>query len=244
MSHCIALYQDYVQNNGSLLMSLQNLGYQTLHVDAAGILSGALDHVDVLIVPGGADLYYCEKLKGDGNRMIRAFVENGGGYLGICAGAYYGCAALDWNKGEIKGARELGFIDATANGPIFDLIEDHDINKSWYASTTLQWNDRTFQTLYAAGPLFDTNDPDVNVLARYTDLENAPAVIGKKIGKGSVVLSSPHIEVTSGTFAAGRYAHRNESHAYEMAVSQGLQGHDATQKEFFDFVLKTLIKGA
>ena len=39
-----------------------------------------------IVFPGGADSPYQEKLQGEGNRVIRQFVEEGGWYLGFCAG--------------------------------------------------------------------------------------------------------------------------------------------------------------
>ena len=51
------------------------------------IRRGELDKVDVLFIPGGcakADMLFLEK---KGRRKIKEFVYNGGGYVGICAGA-------------------------------------------------------------------------------------------------------------------------------------------------------------
>lgn len=234
----IAVYQDYVHNTGSLLMTLQNCGVTIRHVDAGGITGGALEGASVLVMPGGADLFYCEKLNGAGNAAIRAFVEAGGGYLGICAGAYYGCSQLDWNAGEIAGGRELGFIDAVATGPVTAFIENGDITKSWYGAVVLDVPaSPSFRALYAAGPLFKNLAGDTDVLARYADLAGAPAVIGRRVGRGHVVLSSPHIECTSASFASGRYRHRAASATHEARVAAELAGHDAAQLAFFKAML-------
>jgi len=238
----IAVYQDYVHNNGSLLMALQTLGHDVLFVDAAAITQGELTQskADALIMPGGADLYYCEKLNGAGNAAIRAFVEAGGGYLGICAGAYYGCSALDWDNNAIGGGRELGFVDAVATGPILQFIQNGDIKQSWYGAPSISWGDRRFKTLYAAGPVFENPQGDIDVLAQYDDLGGAPAVIGRRVGRGYAVLSSPHIEAFGDTFAAGRYAHNNANYAHEQNVAAQLQADIETQRDFFAFILKTL----
>jgi glutamine amidotransferase-like uncharacterized protein len=45
------------------------------------------DDAVLLAVPGGADLPFCKALNGAPNERIRRFVEEGGAYLGICAGA-------------------------------------------------------------------------------------------------------------------------------------------------------------
>ena len=228
----VAVYQDYVHNNGSLAFMLQDLGVPFRFVNH----ESALDGFSVLIMPGGADLYYCEKLDGAGNARIRNFVEQGGGYIGICAGAYYGCTSLDWCAGEIAGTRELGFIDACAEGPIPDFMQDGDTNHSWYGAPMLVTDAGTFPTLYAAGPTFKNLESDVDVLARYES--HGPAVIGKGVGLGYAVLSSPHVEVTATHFAAGRYTHNSPFAAYEAEVAKKLAGFDRMQQNFFKFVLQ------
>lgn len=228
----VAVYQDYVHNNGSLAMMLQDLGITFKYVNA----DDALDGFSVLVMPGGADLYYCEKLNSQGNRRIRAFIEAGGGYLGICAGAYYGCTTLDWNNGEIAGGRELGLIDACAIGPVLEFIEDGDIKKSWYAAPEIKTDLGTFPTLYAAGPVFTNIKDDVDVLASYA--AHGPAVIGRRVGRGYAVLSSPHIEVAGKHFAAGRYTHNSPRATHEAAVAKKLAGFDGMQQKFFKSILQ------
>lgn len=76
----------------------------------------------LFVMPGGADIPYCKDLNGAGNEHIRAFVDQGGRYLGICAGAYYGCAAIEFSKGtdiEVIGARELNFYPGLGIGPTY-----------------------------------------------------------------------------------------------------------------------------
>ena len=75
----------------------------------------------LFVMPGGADLPFCAALNGAPNQRIRQFVERGGAYLGICAGAYYACRKIAFHagtEGAICGPRELGFLDALATtGP-------------------------------------------------------------------------------------------------------------------------------
>lgn len=81
------------------------------------------DHCSLLIMPGGRDLPYVNKLQGRGNRNISDFVRNGGSYLGICAGAYYGCSLVQFAQGdpflEVVGPRELAFFPGASQGPVF-----------------------------------------------------------------------------------------------------------------------------
>jgi glutamine amidotransferase-like uncharacterized protein len=50
------------------------------------------------------------------------FVSQGGGYLGLCAGAYYACARVEFEPGtrlEVVGDRELAFFPGIAQGAAF-----------------------------------------------------------------------------------------------------------------------------
>ena len=65
------------------------------------INEGALADVDVLVVPGGGGSRQYLNMGGEGRRKVQEFVANGGGYVGICAGAYlitetpnYACLAM------------------------------------------------------------------------------------------------------------------------------------------------------
>jgi biotin--protein ligase len=63
--------------------------YTAIKLSAEDVVSGEWTRNLVGIVfPGGRDSPYHEKLEGDGNKLIRRFVEEGGWYLGICAGKH------------------------------------------------------------------------------------------------------------------------------------------------------------
>lgn len=80
----------------------------------------------LFIMPGGADLPYCAYLHGSGNASIRQFIEQGGGYLGLCAGAYYACRRVEFEIGtplEVQGDRELCLFDLVAKGSAFKRFD-------------------------------------------------------------------------------------------------------------------------
>ncbi len=54
----------------------------------------------LVIFPGGRDLPYHQRLQGEGNARISHYVREGGRFLGLCAGAYYGAALSNSIKGE------------------------------------------------------------------------------------------------------------------------------------------------
>lgn len=96
--------------------------------EAGELTSGKwMDSCGLLVMPGGRDLPYVAKLQGTGNRHIRDFVRNGGGYLGLCAGGYYGASFVEFAKGdavfEVVGERELAFFPGVAQGPLLPGFE-------------------------------------------------------------------------------------------------------------------------
>jgi biotin--protein ligase len=77
---------------------------------------------------GGRASPYAQKLNGEGNRRIRDYVENGGKYLGLCAGAYYAGAHVEFAQGtknEIIAERELGFFPEKVVGPALAEYDYH-----------------------------------------------------------------------------------------------------------------------
>jgi biotin--protein ligase len=66
----------------------------------------------LLVIPGGRDLPYVEELsvKTRVTKRIGEYVREGGRYLGICAGAYFGAKEVVFDQGgdmEVRGDREL-----------------------------------------------------------------------------------------------------------------------------------------
>ena len=80
------------------------------------------DQAAALIIPGGRDMPYHERLQGIPNARIKSYVMNGGSYLGICAGAYYGASSIEFDIGhplEVIAKRELHFFPGIARGPAY-----------------------------------------------------------------------------------------------------------------------------
>jgi glutamine amidotransferase-like uncharacterized protein len=221
----ILVYQDYVHNNGVLLRRLREtygagrVGY----CDASDILEGRLDgEITCFIMPGGADLYYCEKLSGAGNARIRAYVEQGGTYFGICAGAYYACRRIEWAKDEsehsICGDRELGFFKGTAIGPVYDLIENRNFSGSWNNVAMLNVGEVLCPAFYAGGPVFVPDDDSAYTTLATYNLPGAPAAfVEAPFGQGRAILSACHIEFTPELLKSATYDHRNPSPEWNHA---------------------------
>jgi putative intracellular protease/amidase len=125
-------------------------------VSADDVRAGVLDDYDVLVVSGGKATVQSKALGETGQDAVRAFVQSGGGYVGVCAGAYmaaseptrYGLGLAPvrcvdtkhWRRGkdqlvdvqaspafaELSGSSERGQKLYYANGPLLEPLEGRD----------------------------------------------------------------------------------------------------------------------
>ena len=85
-------------------------GYKTIEVTKLtprDIQNGELSRYNILAFTGGSGSKQSEGLGAKGREMVRAFVKEGGGYLGICAGVYLAATGFDWESLEIVNARQV-----------------------------------------------------------------------------------------------------------------------------------------
>lgn len=182
--------------------------YQANFIDAQALIHNNWAHAAALIIPGGADLPYCTKLNGAGNQRIRSYIEQGGAYIGICAGAYYASAMCDFHRGdksEVLGARELAFYPGTAVGPT--LAPYDAASESGMRTAQIQWHDGSMHQIYFNGGChFPQPHEEVKILGYYTNKQQRlpdygpnplPAIIKCHVGAGKALLSGVHIEYES-----------------------------------------------
>ena len=168
-----------------------------------------------IVFPGGADQGYCRTLNGAGNRRIRQFVENGGIYIGFCAGGYYGSRRCEFEVGnkllEVIGDRELAFYPGVNRGCAFTGFVYHSekgakatelkVDKTVLSSGAIP---NVFKSYYNGGGVFvdatKYKNRGVEVLASYVEPiaidsgEGTAAIVHCKVGKGAALLTGPHPE--------------------------------------------------
>lgn len=155
----------------------------------------------LLVIPGGADVPYHNVLHGLGTARIDNYVREGGCYLGICAGAYFGCARFEFLEptGSLFVAkRDLGFFPGAANGPVYESAFSY-TSSSGVLATPLVFADFPGESfsLFNGGCCFENAEhfPEICIEARYNNLLGKPAaIVSRRLDKGLVVLSGPHIE--------------------------------------------------
>ncbi|MEX0702446.1 MAG: BPL-N domain-containing protein [Planctomycetales bacterium] len=175
-------------------------------ITAAEIREGKLSGYDVILHPGGGARVQGNTLGDEGREKVRQFVRNGGGYVGICAGAYLATGEVD---------AYLGILDA-------DVVDfEHwargkgevEISLTPQGRQLLGADADRLKIEYAQGPLLapagKADLPDYEPLAKFETeiaLKGAPrgvmvgtsAIVTGRYGEGRIICFSPHPEKTKG----------------------------------------------
>ncbi|NLY38782.1 MAG: hypothetical protein GX044_05725 [Firmicutes bacterium] len=148
---------------------------------------------DAIWFPGGFSESYRHYISNHDN--LRAFVDEGGLFIGTCAGAYYASDIMLWlDEGEKLLDYPLKLFAGRAVGPhmrwgehaVLTLNPDLPVNEAF---------DQTIMAHYFDGPYFIPSDEqEVAVLAEYESHE-APAILSFDYGNGKVLLMGPHPEL-------------------------------------------------
>jgi glutamine amidotransferase-like uncharacterized protein len=181
-------------------------GFQVKSITAEQIREGALKNFDVLITPGGSASKQSSTLGEKGREAVKRFVTDGGGFIGICAGAYLASAEYPWS---------LGLLDAH----VLDRAHwargqgDVQLKLSRAGQNSLTADKEVCTIHYENGPLLGPGNKDdiedyESLAAFETEIRDNGAPVGAmkgttaiargKFGKGRVVCFSPHPEKTPG----------------------------------------------
>lgn len=155
------------------------------------------EETTLFIIPGGRDVPYDRNLRGVGTKQIRHFVENGGAFIGICAGAYFASREVIFEKGtslEVHETRELQFFPGAAIGTVFPSHRFEYGTERGAHAAPVQFEETLLPLYYNGGCYFSqAASHPVKVLGTYQ--EGEAAVISCKVGKGKALLSGVHFEV-------------------------------------------------
>lgn len=181
---------------------LRRLGHDCSQINASQVIEEEWENdADIFAIGGGADVPYHKKLSGKGTSKIARFVESGGCYLGICAGSYFGCSDIDFDRGgqlEVIEKRDLAFFPGTAVGPAYQK-PSYDPHSSASARVApIHWFEETTLPIFFNGGCYFRNahlSSSVEILARYVDLPGQPAsAVRCSVGKGNAILCGTHPE--------------------------------------------------
>ncbi|WP_397382506.1 BPL-N domain-containing protein [Prosthecobacter sp.] len=164
-----------------------------------------LSSYDVLVFPGGSGSGQSKGIGEAGLKNVREFVKQGGGYVGICGGAYLACSNFTWGLGILNAGT---VSNKWRRGQALLDLEPTLAGQKWLGDVK-----STFKVRYHNGPILTpaarTDIPAYNVVTVFkTEIAeygspagvqvNSPAHVISTFGKGRVFISSPHPENTPG----------------------------------------------
>ena len=174
------------------------MGYTVALMNAGRINNEGLDNFRILCVPGGNMYQYAQDISPGGKAKIRSFIRNGGGYIGICGGAYFASEKVIW-QGRQLSMTPLRIFPGTARGPINEVVPfpDYGMCKVDIVDPThpiTRSEPDSAWILYYWGPMLIPNkDANVAILGKY-DRGNQPAMIAFEYGLGRVFIIGTHPE--------------------------------------------------
>lgn len=163
--------------------------------------NNALGQATCLIIPGGRSLPFYECLGAAGNKAIIDFVNQGGRYVGLCAGAYYAAKETVFAEGlplELLLPGALNFFQGRAIGPVFAALDFAYQTEQGAAIIDITLNNsKKYAVYFNGGCYFELPEamPHTTLIARYDSNQKA-AIIACRVGKGCAVLSGVHPELS------------------------------------------------
>ena len=204
----VALYDDAGSFGQGIPRAMELIGKEPgmklSTITAEEIRKGKLGEFDVVLFTGGSGSKQGGALQPEGVKTVADFVKKGGGYVGICGGAFLACDGFSWSTNIIN-AKVIS--NKWKRGKATLQLELTDEGKKVFPALT-----EKFDCLYHNGPVVK---PAGNELAAYTPLAyfrtevaendtpagimvNTPAIAEGICGEGHVIMISPHPEQTPG----------------------------------------------
>ena len=196
------------------------------------IRDGALAQFDMVIFGGGSGSGQAGGLQEAGREAVRKFILGGGGYVGICAGAYLATSNYVWSLAVINADSIDRQHWKRGNGQL--EIELSPRGREFFSRPAAA----RLEIRFAQGPILAPGDkkdlPPYTVLAWYRTgigengadpktMIDTPAIIAGDCGKGRVIVSSPHPEQTDGLhdllLRAVRWTARREAAPSPAAIA-------------------------
>ncbi|MBO7684916.1 MAG: hypothetical protein J6V72_00935 [Kiritimatiellae bacterium] len=179
-----------------------------LHLlDGAAVRAGALDGLDLLIMPGGSSVEEFKTLGTNGVERMKAFVRNGGGYVGTCAGC---CLLMDgpkkrarmmpWNSSGSEGHTMFPTVNLNAKGAKALGLKEGPHVMRYHGGPFLHPTTNVIADAHME--IWGTFDAEATFKGRINpkkQMYGSGAIVGGTYGKGRVFVTSAHPEYFNGT---------------------------------------------
>ncbi len=172
-------------------------------------------HCDAVIFPGGSPVEQNNAIGKEGIEKLRNFVENGGHYLGICAGAFLGAIDLR-NPSFGLCLLPIAFV-ASVLKQNADLVGTIRVKPGQFLDETTSFPDGNAESVemrYRNGALFECESKkqqkkvqiigcvvecsQIKKVQFRSKMMRKAAIVQGRFGKGNVILCGPHPEATPG----------------------------------------------
>ncbi len=207
-------------------------------LDGEAVRGGALNALDMIVMPGGSSAKEKSDLGTKGIEKLKAFIRDGGGYLGTCAG----CSLLLDDRTDPE--RGIGLMPYRRIGSKGGNMVQVALNEK--GATALGLPQKEYRVRYNAGPVlapsgrviegaaiesWGTYASDFGKPGSEPAMFGCPAVVGGTYGKGRVFAIACHPENFLGTreiivgafrYVAGRDVRFPERQRSRGALSVGV----------------------
>lgn len=184
----VALYTDAGSRNGGdnveKALQFEPTGFKTQRVTAAEVRAGVLKDFDVFVAGGGSGSKIAQALEEKGREEVVRFVKSGGGYVGICAGAYLVSSDYAWSL-HLLNAKVVDRAHWARGGGEVTL------SLSERGREILGRSEERLVCLYNQGPLLAPADKEG--LVPYTALATYESEIAKKGAPSGVMVGTTAI---------------------------------------------------
>lgn len=183
------------------------------YVGPEDIQPHTLDQFDLVVFPGGSGSQQAKALGAARRETVRQFVQQGGGYIGVCAGAYLCSANYSWSLNLIDSRVFAGTrnIEGVGRKSMWYRGKSTKVALELTAAGRQMFNTLPpkFQVTYHNGPIISPGSlpeiEDYTPLAWFRSeqvlyepqrgtMMNTPAIVRGRFGKGRVISISPHPE--------------------------------------------------
>ncbi len=213
----VAVFDDAGANETKVLKVLDNrLDLVVCHVGPKDMCPVVLEQFDVLLFPGGSGSEQGEAIGEQGRAHVRQFACDGGGVIGICAGAYLCSSHYTWSLHLMNSSVFNKMVEIPGEGSKSMWFRgqatevDVEVTKE---GAEILGIEGLYSIRYHNGPVLSPGDkprlPTYKPLAFFRSengiyepqkntMVGAPAVVAAQFGKGRVLAISPHFESTKG----------------------------------------------
>lgn len=188
------------------------------HLGPTDMRPAVLNQFDVIAFPGGGGSSQAKAIGEEGRDHVRAFVRQGGGFLGVCAGAFLASSHYSWSFDLLPTTVLTGAVKVEGRS-----------RQMWYrgdaTTVSVQLSDdgrqlfsgipEVVDVTYQNGPILSpkqgTDLPPYTTLATYRSeqvriepqrgtMVNTPAIVSGLFHKGRVIAIGPHPEATEALY--------------------------------------------